>query len=326
MATTAQKLKLLHLARILETETDHDHGLTGPQLIERLAELGISVERKTLYRDLDCLREFGYEIGKYQCAPVEYRLENHVLEESELLLLADAVQSSRFLTERKIAKLMKCISRLGSKYWAEEMKKSLHVEGRIHSQNESVYYNLDAIQKAITAKKKICFQYFKYDNRKNRTPQHDGRVYEVTPLHLVYMDDCYYLVAWSDKYQGTTNYRVDRMKRIDVSEEDATRNEGTAKFDAAKYQERVFGMYSGDAIVVTLLVKPDAISTVIDRFGEKVDAEAIEDGSMRVRAKVMQAPTFYGWLATLGTNVIIEQPQSLKDAYRTYLQGIIEQY
>ena len=116
------------------------------------------------------------------------------------------------------------------------------------------------------------------------------------------------------------------MLNIDVSEEDATSNEQTAEFDAAKYQKRVFGMYSGEAVAVTLLVKPEAISTVIDRFGEAVDAEAVEDGSMRVRAKVMQAPTFYGWLATLGTNVIIEQPQFLKEEYRTYLQGIIEQY
>lgn len=144
--------------------------------------------------------------------------------------------------------------------------------------------------------------------------------------HLVYMDDCYYLVAWNDKHESTTNYRVDRMLNIDVSEEDATSNEQTAEFDAAKYQKRVFGMYSGEAVAVTLLVKPDAISTVIDRFGDAADAEAVEDGSMRVRTKVMQAPTFYGWLATLGTSVIIEQPQFLKEEYRTYLQGIIGQY
>ena len=326
MATAAQKLKLMHLARILENETDDDHGLTGPQIIERLAALGIAVERKTLYRDLDCLREFGYDIVKYQRSPVEYGLASREFQESELLLLADAVQSSRFLTERKSNSLVKGISKLGSKYLADSLRKNLHVEGRIRSQNESVFYNLDAIQRAISAKKKVRFHYFKYDNQKKREKQHNGDFYTETPLHLVYMDDCYYLVAWSDKHQGTTNYRVDRMMDISVSEEDATRNEKTAEFDPAKYQQRVFGMYSGEAIAVTLLVKAPAISTVLDRFGEEVDAEPAENGAMRVRVKLMEAPTFYGWLATLGTNVIIEQPQSLKDAYRTYLQGIIGQY
>ena len=186
MATTAQKLKLMYLAKLLESETDDEHGLTGPQIIQRLAELGIAVERKTLYRDLDCLREFGYNIVKYQRSPIEYGLASREFQESELLLLADAVQSSRFLTERKSNALVKAIGKLGSKYLADDLRRNLHVEGRIRSQNESVFYNIDAIQRAISAKKKVRFRYFKYDNRKKRVLQRDGRFYEETPLHLVY--------------------------------------------------------------------------------------------------------------------------------------------
>ena len=149
VATTAQKLKLMYLAKLLESETDDEHGLTGPQIIQRLAELGIAVERKTLYRDLDCLREFGYNIVKYQRSPIEYGLASREFQESELLLLADAVQSSRFLTERKSNALVKAIGKLGSKYLADDLRRNLHVEGRIRSQNESVFYNIDAIQRAI---------------------------------------------------------------------------------------------------------------------------------------------------------------------------------
>ena len=135
MATTAQKLKLMYLAKLLGNETDDEHGLTGPQIIQRLAELGIAVERKTLYRDLDCLREFGYNIVKYQRSPIEYGLASREFQESELLLLADAVQSSRFLTERKSNALVKAIGKLGSKYLADDLRRNLHVEGRIRSQN-----------------------------------------------------------------------------------------------------------------------------------------------------------------------------------------------
>ena len=134
----------MYLAKLLESETDDEHGLTGPQIIQRLAELGIAVERKTLYRDLDCLREFGY-IVKYQRSPIEYGLASREFQESELLLLADAVQSSRFLTERKSNALVKAIGKLGSKYLADDLRRNLHVEGRIRSQNESVFYNIDAI-------------------------------------------------------------------------------------------------------------------------------------------------------------------------------------
>ena len=184
----ASKLKLLHLARIFERETDDDHGLTAPQIIGKLAELGVNVERKTLYRDIDCLRAFGYNILKYNRAPVEYGLAD--FQEQELLLLADAVQSSKFLTESKSRSLVEGIGKLGSKYMDENLRKQVHVEGRIKSQNESVFYNTDAIQRAISLRRKIEFRYFKYDEHKKRvTSKHgDGsEIYKETPVQLAYI-------------------------------------------------------------------------------------------------------------------------------------------
>ena len=51
------KLRVLHLARLLEQETDERHALTLTELSERLEALGLGAERKALYRDLDALRE-----------------------------------------------------------------------------------------------------------------------------------------------------------------------------------------------------------------------------------------------------------------------------
>lgn len=322
----ASKLKLMHLARIFERETDDEHGLTTSQIIEKLAALDIRVERKTLYRDIDCLRSFGYDIMKYDRRPVEYGLASREFQEQELLLLADAVQSSKFLTKRKSTSLVKAIGKLGSKYMDENLRKQVHVEGRIKSLNESVFYNIDAIQRALSLGRKVEFRYFKYDETKRRVLQRDGRIYIETPVQLVYMDDEYYLVAWNDKHAGFTTYRVDRMVEIDVSNERSMRNEEIASFDVAKYQQRVFGMFSGKPVGVTLLVRASAMSAVIDRFGKDIEVSCAENGWSRISAMVMEAPTFYGWLATLGTDVRIEQPQSTRESYISYLRGIAESY
>lgn len=326
MTSVDQKLKLLHLARIFEEETDDSHGLTGPQLIERLAQRGVSVERKTLYDDIKCLVAFGYDIQKYQRAPVEYGLAARDFQEGELLLLADAVQSSRFLTQRKSDALVKSIGKLGGRHVAADLKKRVHVEGRIKMQNESVFYNIDAIQRAIAVKRKVEFHYFKHDEFKKRVMQHAGDLYRETPVQLVYMGDCYYLVTWNDRHEGFANYRVDRMLHIEVSEEPATRNERIAEFDVAQYEQRTFGMFNGAAVPVTLLVEAGAMSAVIDRFGKDVASTAAGEGSARVHATVMESPTFFGWLATFGTQVVIEKPQALRDAYHDYLQRIVQVY
>ena len=101
MAINRQKLKLLYLMRMLEEETDAERGLTMAQIIGKLEALGISAERKSIYRDIEALREFGVDVRTYQRAPVESAVEHRAFAFAELQLLVDAVQSSRFLTQRK---------------------------------------------------------------------------------------------------------------------------------------------------------------------------------------------------------------------------------
>ena len=326
MTTTAQKLKLLHLAEIFQRETDDEHGLTGPELISKLAERGVDVERKTLYRDIDCLREFGYDIQKYQRSKPEWGLATRDFQDGELLLLADAVQSSKFLSERKSATLVKSLGKLASKHLADDLRRRVHVEGRIKTQNESVFYNIDAIQRAMTAKRKISFLYFKHDETKSRVLQHDGGKYVETPVQLVYMDDCYYVIVWNDKHEGFANYRVDRMLGIEVSGEEATKNDQIATFDVGRYQQRVFNMFNGDAVAVTLKVKASAMSSVLDRFGKDLLVTKASDGVAIACVTVMESPTFYGWLTQFGDEVTLVSPESSRRKYMEYLRKLLSGY
>lgn len=324
MANTKQSLKLLHLARILHEETDEEQGLTMAEIIAKLSELGIEAERKSLYRNIASLEEFGFSIEKLRTSPVQYALVNRQFEEGELLLLADAVQSSKFLTKTKAEKLTRSIKSLGSKRQAKDLSKRLHVEGRIKMQNESVFYSLDAIQRAIASKRKIEFQYFKYTCDKQRALQYDGRIYVETPVQMVYSGDCYYLIAYNDKHADFVSYRVDRMLKVQVSEQAATRNSEIATFDVAGYQSRMFGMFSGESVRAQLSVAEEAMGAVIDRFGRDITSTTTPDGNALVNVTVTESPTFYGWLAQFGGLVKITQPESLRTAYLQHLQAILD--
>lgn len=327
MASENQKLKLFYLVQIFEEETDADHGLTREEITQLLAEHDIRVERKTFYDDVKRLQGYGYDIVSYSCeGTTRYALASRDFEDTELLLLADAVQSSKFLTQRKSSALIEQIGRLGSRHLAAELKKHIFVEGRIRNQNESVFYSLDAIHRALVNGKKVSFKYFKYDINKKPVFQHDGERYLETPVQLMYMDDFYYLITWNDKHESFTTYRLDRMRNIAVSAEEATDNEQIRSFDVSKFQQRVFGMFSGEPVNVTLRVNAGIMSAIIDRFGKGVETQVVDGDHVRVRATVMQAPTFYGWLATFGTQIVIEEPASLRTAYAEHLAAIAQEY
>ena len=57
-----QKTKLLHLYRLLLRQTDEDHPITVAQIIEELARQDIKAERKSIYDDLEALRQFGLDV------------------------------------------------------------------------------------------------------------------------------------------------------------------------------------------------------------------------------------------------------------------------
>lgn len=325
------KLKMLHLAQVMLERTDAEHGLTAAQIIEELALRGVGVERKTLYVDLEALREFGLDVRKLgHCAPPRYAVVERDFQAQELLLLADAVQSCRFLTEEASAGLVARIAKLGSSYAAESLMKSLHVQGRVKSQKDSVFGNLDVIQRAIDAGRKVSFRYSKFDDSNRPVLCHGGSRYVETPVHLFYSEAEYYLVAWHDEADAAKckfkHFRVDRMSDIELSEEPATSNAQTAGFDAAAYQRGFFDMYGGEAVQATLLVEGRAMSVIADRFGEDVSFRPDGQGRCRVSVCVSATPTFFGWLAVLGREARIEAPKSLRVAYANYLRGILGQY
>ncbi len=321
-----QKMKLLYLMRMLTEETDSERGLTMPQILEKLEEQGISAERKSIYRDIEALREFGVDVRTYQRAPVEYAVEDREFAFAELLLLVDAVQSSRFLTQRKSDALVKGVKKLASTRQRKLLDKRVHVEGRIKMQNESVFYNVDRIQAALARRRKVSFLYFKYDVHKNKVLQHQGERYVETPVQLVYSDGYYYLVAFNDKHDGFAHYRVDRMDGIEVTDEPAQRNERIATFDPFELEGRAFGMYGGASVSATLRVDSEAMGAIIDRFGKDVPSFPMDDGTTRVTAVIMESPAFFGWLAQFGSRVRVEKPKALADAYCCHLQEVLASY
>lgn len=323
-ANSKQKLKLLYLYRMLEEQTDSTHGLSMAQILENLAELGVSAERKGIYRDLNILREFGCTINTIQRMPVEYTMETSGLDLAELTLLVDATQSSRFLSRQTAERLAKKLSALASVHEREALKGRVHVDGRVKSQSDSVFYNVDTIHEAMRQKKKVSFLYYKYDVNLQPTLQHDGKPYDLTPVQVVFADGFYYLITWSDTHESFVRFRIDRMRLVQVGAEPATRNERIANYDLQDFAYQAFGMFDGDVTKAKLQVAPEAMDIVVDRFGTQIHAKPLEDGSAIVSVTVRKSAQFFGWVAGTNGAITIAGPKPLAKEYRSWLKQLVK--
>lgn len=324
-ANGKQKLKLLYLYKMLTEETDSESGLSMTQILERLAELGISAERKSIYRDMDVLRDFGCNIILIQHMPVEYAIESSGLNLPELTLLIDSVQGSKFLTQRTSNRLTKAIRELASPRERALLDKRVHVDGRIKSQNDSVFYNVDTIHEAMHLKRKVEFLYYKYDITMHRAIQHGGVPYVHTPVQVVFANGFYYLITWSDAHEDFVRFRIDRMRLVQVSAEKATRNERIANYAFEDFAYQAFGMFDGKVTRATLRVQPDAMDIVADRFGRDVSPRALANGNAEVHVTVRTSAQFFGWVAGMNGAVTLAGPKSLVSEYKAWLKNLADQ-
>lgn len=324
MASSSKaKLKILYLRRILEEETDAAHGLTMAQIIERLAEHGIAAERKGVYRDIATLREFGVDIKKYERNPVEYAVDRRDFSLPELMLLVDAVESSKFLTRSQADMLAGNIKSLASGAQQELLDRRIHVVGRIRSKNDSVFGFVDVIHEAMRTRKKIGFMYYRYGVDGRRHATHGGKPHVVTPVEVVYDNGFYYLTAWMESFRDFSDFRIDRMDEVQVVDERATVNDPITRRMLDRAAHERFGRFGGEEMAVSLSVRADKVEIVLDRFGDCAEISRVDDATACAVVKVCKSEQFFGWIAGLGGAVKIKGPDRLVKEYREYLRSLL---
>jgi len=327
MAKSAnQKQKLLYLLQILNGQTDEEHPLSVPQLCEKLAAYGIEAERKSIYDDLEQLRQFGVEIELIRGKNGGYYVPERTFQLAELKLLVDSVQSSKFITHKKSMELIKKLEGLTSIHQAQKLRRQVFVAGRIKSMNESVYYNIDYIHEAINAEKQIGFRYYEYTVQKERRYRHDGQEYHISPFALVWDDENYYMVGYDAAAGRLKHYRVDKMTGIRLLDAAREGDESFRRLDTAAYSRKMFSMFAGEEETVHLRFSENLIGVVLDRFGKDITVFPREKGSFEVYVKVALSPQFYGWLFAFGDDVKILSPQSAIDGMTELLDKTKAQY
>lgn len=328
MARSAyQKLKPLYIMNYLLQNSDEDHLVSMSQLIEHLAAHGIPSERKSVYDDIEALRVFGLDIVQGGSGKnAGYYIANRSFELPELKLLVDSVQSSKFITHKKTATLIKKIETLASIHEAQLLNRQVYVKNRIKTMNESIYYNIDAIQSGISQNKKIQFKYFEYTVQKTRHYRKDGAFYVVSPFAMTWDDENYYLVAFDSQAGIIKHYRVDKMTEISSTEEDRDGLDAYQALDMAVYARKVFGMFSGEEESVQLRFENHLVGAVLDRLGQEVFIIADGDDHFTVRADVVVSPQFFAWVTGFGAAAQIIGPNDVVEKMRQHINSVAALY
>ena len=304
---------LLLLQRYLYEHTDDQHPASVADILAFWQEYGIQAGRKSVYSAIEVLQSSGMDIVCVKSSQNKYFVGQRLFELPELKLLVDAVESSRFITEKKSTALIKKLGHLTSTAQAEQLNRRIYMGGTPKPENESIYYNVDTIHNAVQKKQQITFQYFEYTPKKEKILKHDGYKYRFSPYAMIWNRDCYYAVGWSEKHGKIAQFRVDRMTAVEPLKQAAVQ---TLDFDPAEYVRKVFGMYPDNLCTVELLCDNEVMRSVIDRFGENVWTETVDEQHFRATVEVAPSPPFFSWVFTFSGKIRIVSPAAVLEEMR----------
>lgn len=309
------KLRPFYVAKMLYEQTDEDHYLTIAQIMEQLErDYGISTSRGTVGDDIKALQELGLDITVESSTQKRFSLIERRLDIPELKTLIDATESARFITKDKSAALVEKLASLTSQFNKNKLVRNVDVENRIKAENEKVYYIMEALNDAINDHKKVSFQYFSYNIRKEQKAKNDGYTYVFSPYKLIWNGDYYYAVGYSEKHGGVGSFRVDRIARQPkILDEDAVKP--PADFDLNVYLNSMFRMYNGERKQIELVCSNDLMDAIIDKFGKDVSVLANDMKSFRVLVTTSVGSVFYSWVFGFGGRVSIKAPEEVKAEY-----------
>lgn len=321
-----QKFKILYLMRMFLEQTDNSHSITMHEILSELERYEIHAERKSIYHDIETLRQFGMDIEKKKEPPAGYYLASHEFELSELKILVDAVQASRFITVEKSRELIRKLEKLTSRQEASQLQRQVYVNSRVKTMNKGVSYNVDRLHEAILVNSRITFHYFAWTPQKEPRLKRDGGLYRVSPWSLIWEDENYYLIGYDSDGKKVKFYRVDKMMNISLTGEGREGREEFENFDVADFTKKTFAMFNGEEKTITLRMDNSLAGVMLDRFGLELPMRPLDKDTFQARITVKVSNQFYGWLAGLGRGAKIVSPQEEADNFKKYLKRLWKEY
>lgn len=321
-----QKLKILYLMKFFQEQSDSEHPVSVKDIIQNMEAYGISVERKTVYDDIETLRTFGMKIANRRGKTAGFYLEERAFELSELKFLMDAVQSSKFITEKQTDALLKKLEDLASVYEAKKLKGQALLMTGIKTLNEEIYTSVETIYDAIAADRQISFRYYQWTLSRELEAKRNGERYRVSPGKLLWNNDNYYLLGVDESSGIVKHYRVDKMMDVAIEEEKRSGGSVFRDFDMGRFSAETFGMFDGKETILKLRFSNDLAGVVLDRFGKQAALQRCDENHFFLQAHIRVSGQFFGWLTGLGPGAELVAPEKVRKEYKAFLEKTLKTY
>jgi len=338
-----KKAVILNVLDVLRQYSDVEHRLSVADIVEILRrDYDTTVDRKTVKRNLDELRDLGYRINSTDTVRKKRDGSEEILQsdwyfsaelsEPELRLIIDSLMCSKHVSPKQLSRLIKKIEGLGNRYFSKKVRHA-RVLQQSTPENPDLFLNIELLDEAINAQRQVTFAYYDYGTDKHMHPRTDGegrvRRHVVNPYQMLMANGRYYLIGNYDKYDSIAHCRIDRIKHIEILDTPVKKPERVKGlengFDLPTHMAEHIYMFGGACGTVTFRAKRRVINDIIDWFGTDVRFFDETEDEVSCAVRVNYTAMKY-WAMQYGSFVTVTSPPMLVELIRQDLANMTEKY
>ncbi len=320
MDFTIQYQLITALYQILQEKTDAQHPLSMPELIHELAEKGIHADRRRIYRCLESFATNGIKIQHVRVNKGHGYYLQHLFTETEAIVLIDYIASASSISLKETKHMISCIHSTLSKHQVNTLPPIYMNPTK--TENDTVIHTIQTLLPAITSCISVEFQYFDITIDKNKKYRKNGEKYHLTPYAIVSDNGKYYCVFYDHKHENFSNYRLDKMENIQLTDQQDT----PLNFSLPDHMRNSMKMYHGQAATVTAKFAISLASQVIDQFGDNIIVSYVDATSFVASIRTTLSPTLRSWVMLFYNQIEILYPESFREEMRTIGYHLINKY
>lgn len=303
----ATQERILHLLRWLQEETNSQHPLSSVEILDRWEALDLPTDRRSVYNDIQILKQMGFKIHSSRTATNNYWIESDQIQKSkyftvsELGMLLDAVQSCRCISHEDTEVLIHKLLWMIPKEERDALERPVYTDHAYKENGKELGEKLTSLFQAITQKKKILFhlQYYSFQTEVRKSSARKTTI--LSPYYIHYDREHYHVVGWCEEHSEIRSYRVDRIDGIHITKQKSRKR--PAGFDQEIAGDGI-DAYTEHPVEITLQCNHDSLMEVIDRYGDQIPLRYLKANQFEAVIQTELSPQFSRWLALNSISIV----------------------
>ena len=313
--------------KIIQSLISSRHGRSVSSLAAAL-----NCHRRTVYRDLEALQEAGFPVYTDRIGSKNYWSLLDTAKHSipipfslpELMALYFSRGMMKVLKDtmfyNSLESLFEKIKTTLSPEYIEYLGKvenSLEVRSKPYKQYAELKDTINRVSDAVVQKKAIEIAYYAM-SRKKVTRR------KVAPYKMWFFDGTFYLVGKCGLRKDIRVFALDRIKKIEITDE---KFEVPEDLNIDDFMKSSFGVFQGDPIRVRVWFAADIADYIREKiWHETQNIEDQKDGTLIFEAEVAGTEEIKFWILKWGAKAMVLAPESLREEIQYETEAMLKNY